>query len=205
MIRFRIHTSVISALFFAALAGSAQAAPITVDWGLVDRVRQSPAPETRDGWFFVVPNDGPGLITDWRVTVSASNIGQTFVVTETTAAAQGLNWSLLESALLDANNHRFGSWTATPGEPALVFPPTATGLPRTGTPAVPGGQRYRFTNVEEVRFTLHEYFSTPLESLIRTQHQVIGQGTFEPIPEPATCGLSMISIGLMILHRNNRV
>ncbi|MEX2316328.1 MAG: hypothetical protein WD669_04190 [Pirellulales bacterium] len=197
MIRLRVHTPVIHALFFLVLAASAQAEPITVDWGILERISNNPVEATRDARFRVYPYAGADdPQTEWRFTVEPSNIGQTFTVTEATAASQGFNWQLAENALLNPGDWRF----ATAFTNSDVPPGGGSQLPMLGEPPLPGGSRYLFTDVQQITFTLHEYFSNPLGSVLRWQYKASGEGLIVPVPEPDTFSLVLAVLTVVSLQ-----
>lgn len=184
-----------------ALAAPLHAAPLTIDFGVQERISTNPLElPTRIRFRTSAASPSPLPTLEWLVEgLTAANIGQTFTVDATTAPDYGLDWPAFTFAL--AHPWHSDAFTSFPNN-VYSFSSGNVGVT---TSYRPPGMRYIVDSVESMELRVHEVFTNPLGSVLRWQHVAFGEGSIVPIPEPSAMVLLLIAGSVHVLRSRSRL
>lgn len=160
----------------------------TFTWPETRRQTTLPAPDTTTAKFQIVPGNTSTI--DWIVNFSAADVGQVFVLDETTAPSYGVDWDRIAFWAARPNNI---IWSGETVGPIINDPPP---------PAIDDGEggfistAWGFHDLHNIKLHVLEYHSETLGSLRRWQYTAEGDAHLVPVPEPST--MAAVSIGLCV-------
>lgn len=182
---------VFTTLVLFALASSASATPLVLDYGSQDRLFNSAIATTQTIELRLAEY---GLVREtWAVPVTTTDVGRVWNLDDTTAPGFNVAWATVQSALhqLEGRGWVNSGWKLGFFTPDLPIYDKRGHPPRSGyflpPLAIGFGLRPVIDQLDRIELTLEEFYSVPIGAILKFRFRVYGDGQLVPVPEPASC------------------